>query len=113
MWRSDGSSRSWGSGRARRRGLTRRLPGESQKIDRLVEAFSQCYYEDNPHMFRNQDSIYVLAYATIMLNSDAHNPHVGSKMTLNDFIQNNRGMDDGHDFDRVSGDDEEFSRRRC
>ena len=25
-----------------------RLPGEAQKIDRLVTAFAQCYWEDNP-----------------------------------------------------------------
>ena len=78
-----------------------RLPGEAQKIDRLVEAFAQCYWEDNPHMFRTQDSVFVLAYATIMLNSDAHNPNVSNKMSLEEFIKNNRGNDDGHDFDQV------------
>ena len=78
-----------------------RLPGEAQKIDRLVEAFAQCYWEDNPHMFRTQDSVFVLAYATIMLNSDAHNPNVSNKMSLQEFIKNNRGNDDGHDFDQV------------
>ena len=38
-----------------------RLPGESQKIDRLVTAFGQCYWEDNPTAFRNADVVMILS----------------------------------------------------
>ena len=27
------------------------LPGEAQKIDRIMEAFAQRYYECNPHIY--------------------------------------------------------------
>ena len=39
-----------------------RLPGESQKIDRLMEKFASRYCECNPRqdMFKNADTVYVL-----------------------------------------------------
>lgn len=37
------------------------------------------------------DVAYVLAYSAIMLNTDAHNPNVKRRMTLPEFIKNNRG----------------------
>ncbi|GFR41199.1 hypothetical protein Agub_g1869, partial [Astrephomene gubernaculifera] len=51
-----------------------RLPGEAQKIDRLMEAFAERFVADNPGVFRTADAAYVLAFAIIMLNTDAHNP---------------------------------------
>ena len=33
-----------------------------------------------------------------MLNTDAHNPVVKTRMTKMDFIKNNRGINDGHDL---------------
>jgi brefeldin A-inhibited guanine nucleotide-exchange protein len=33
-----------------------------------------------------------------MLNTDAHNPQVKHRMTKNDFIKNNRGINDGNDL---------------
>lgn len=51
------------------------------------------------------DTAYVLAYSTIMLNTDAHNPQVKNRMTKADFIKNNRGINDGADLpeDFLSG----------
>ncbi|KAL0322244.1 UNVERIFIED_CONTAM: Brefeldin A-inhibited guanine nucleotide-exchange protein 5 [Sesamum calycinum] len=63
-----------------------RLPGEAQKIDRIMEKFAERYCADNPGLFKNADTAYVLAYAIIMLNTDAHNLMVSSKMSKNDFI---------------------------
>lgn len=42
----------------------------------------------------------VLAYSTIMLNTDAHNPNVKAnrKMTKKQFVSNNRGIDGGKDL---------------
>ena len=36
------------------------------------------YYADNSDggLFASSDAVYVLAFATIMLNTDAHNPNV-------------------------------------
>ena len=59
-----------------------RLPGEAQKIDRLVEKFAERYVSCNAESyFRSADVAYVLAYSVVMLNTDAHNPQVKTKMT--------------------------------
>ncbi|PON48350.1 Coatomer beta subunit [Parasponia andersonii] len=88
-----------------------RLPGEAQKIDRIMEKFAERYCKCNPKTFISADTAYVLAYSVIMLNTDAHNPMVKNKMSADDFIRNNRGIDDGKDlpeeylrslFDRIS-----------
>ncbi|GJY92991.1 brefeldin A-inhibited guanine nucleotide-exchange protein 5 [Tanacetum coccineum] len=51
-----------------------RLPGEAQKIDRIMENFADRYRAENPGLFKNADTAYAYAYAIIMLNTDAHNP---------------------------------------
>lgn len=53
-----------------------RLPGEAQKIDRLMEKFAERFVSCNPGSFKSADVCYVLAYSVIMLNTDAHNPQV-------------------------------------
>jgi brefeldin A-inhibited guanine nucleotide-exchange protein len=55
-----------------------RLPGEAQKIDRLMEKFAERYVKCNANSFKSADVAYVLAYSVIMLNTDAHNPQVRS-----------------------------------
>lgn len=74
-----------------------RLPGESQKIDRYMLKFAERYTSGNPGVFANADTAYVLAYSTIMLNTDQHSPQVKRRMTLDDFVKNNRGINDGAD----------------
>ncbi|EXC13619.1 Brefeldin A-inhibited guanine nucleotide-exchange protein 1 [Morus notabilis] len=73
-----------------------RLPGEAQKIDRIMEKFAERYCADNPGLFKNADTAYVLAYAVIMLNTDAHNPMVWPKMSKSDFVRMN-AMNDAED----------------
>ncbi|KAJ7962227.1 Brefeldin A-inhibited guanine nucleotide-exchange protein [Quillaja saponaria] len=75
-----------------------RLPGEAQKIDRIMEKFAERYCMCNPKAFSSADTAYVLAYSVILLNTDAHNPMVKNKMSADDFIRNNRGIDDGKDL---------------
>nr|XP_009612459.1 brefeldin A-inhibited guanine nucleotide-exchange protein 1 [Nicotiana tomentosiformis] len=75
-----------------------RLPGEAQKIDRIMEKFAERYCKCNPNSFTSAETAYVLAYSVIMLNTDAHNSMVKDKMTKADFIRNNRGIDDGKDL---------------
>lgn len=75
-----------------------RLPGEAQKIDRLMEKFAEKFCAQNPGVFKNADTAYVLSYSIIMLNTDLHNPMVKQKMTKAEFIKNNRGIDDGSDM---------------
>jgi len=80
---------------------TFKLPGEAQKIDRLVESFSETYCNKNPDgQIANKDSAYTLAFATIMLATDLHNPSIKpeKKMTLEQFKGNTRGVNNGGDF---------------
>ncbi|RDX67027.1 ARF guanine-nucleotide exchange factor GNOM, partial [Mucuna pruriens] len=79
---------------------TFRLPGESQKIQRVLEAFSERYYEQSPHILANKDAALVLSYSIIMLNTDQHNVQVKKKMTEEDFIRNNRHINGGNDLPR-------------
>ena len=71
-----------------------RLPGEAQKIDRLMLKFAERYTTGNPNAFANADTAYVLAYSVIMLNTDQHSAQVKQRMTIEDFIKNNRGIND-------------------
>lgn len=82
-----------------------RLPGEAQKIDRIMEKFSSRYCECNPGIFANAETAFILSYSTIMLHTDAHNPMVRKKMTKEEFVRNNRGINDGGDLplDFLSG----------
>ena len=67
-----------------------RLPGEAQKIDRMMEKFAEQYHKHNPGVFSSADTAYVLAYSVILLNSDAHNPQVKKRMTKEEFFKNCR-----------------------
>jgi len=97
-----------------------RLPGEAQKIDRMMETFAQRYCQLNPNIFSNPgnkhsivvysiqivnyffctDTCYVLSFAVIILNTSLHNPSVKEKPTLEKFIIMNRGINDGKDLPR-------------
>ncbi|TUN98267.1 IQ motif and SEC7 domain-containing protein 1 [Bagarius yarrelli] len=82
-----------------------RVQGEAQKVERLIEAFSQRYCICNPGLvrqFRNPDTIFILAFAIILLNTDMYSPNVKPerKMKLEDFVKNLRGVDDGEDIPR-------------
>ncbi|ETL81061.1 hypothetical protein L917_18528 [Phytophthora nicotianae] len=76
-----------------------RLPGEAQKIERMVEAFAQCYWDDSRTAFSSADTAMIIAYSIIMLNTDLHNPQVKkNKMSKEQFVKNNRGIDNGNDL---------------
>jgi len=77
-----------------------RLPGEAQKIDRILEKFAERYSEQNPDAFPSADVAFILSFSIIMLNTDLHNPSIKEerKMTKDGFIRNNRGICDGQDL---------------
>ncbi|XP_068191405.1 brefeldin A-inhibited guanine nucleotide-exchange protein 2 [Antennarius striatus] len=77
-----------------------RLPGEAQKIDRLMEKFAARYLECNQGqtLFASADTAYVLAYSIIMLTTDLHSPQVKNKMTKDQYIKMNRGINDSKDL---------------
>ncbi|MCO5586486.1 hypothetical protein L7F22_040426 [Adiantum nelumboides] len=79
---------------------TFRLPGEAQKIHRVLEAFAGRYYEQSSLILADKDAAFLLAYSLIMLNTDQHNSQVKKKMTEEDFIKNNRNINGGQDLPR-------------
>ena len=81
-----------------------RVPGEAQKIERIMEIFGKRYGQCNPSFIsklKAADSIVTLAFAIILLNTDLHTPNLKSekKMQVGDFVNNLRGVDGGRDFD--------------
>ena len=71
------------------------LPGEAQKIDRIMEAFAKGFTFQNPHLFQNSDVCYVLSFSLIMLNTNLHNPAIKDRISLPGFISMNRGINEG------------------
>jgi brefeldin A-resistance guanine nucleotide exchange factor 1 len=76
-----------------------RLPGESQQISRIMEALAQAYYKNHKGVFKSEDAVFILAYSIVMLNTDQHNRQVLGRMSVDDFIRNNRGINDGENFE--------------
>lgn len=63
-----------------------RIPGEGQQVDRFMEKFGEKLSKDRPEDFGNAEGVYLLAYATLMLQTSIHNPNAQKlKMTLADF----------------------------
>ncbi|TYZ58581.1 hypothetical protein PybrP1_007662, partial [[Pythium] brassicae (nom. inval.)] len=107
-----------------------RLPGESQKIDRMMEKFAERFYSFcAPGLFPSADTAFILSFSIIMLQTDLHNPSIPEekKMTKDGFCRNNRGINNGEDlpdeylggiFDRIKAtpislkEDEDFKARR-
>ena len=71
-----------------------RLPGEAQKIDRLMEKFAERYYLQNKDTFASADMAFILAFSTIMLQTNLHNPAIkdDKRMTKEQFVKQNKGI---------------------
>uniref|UniRef100_A0A7S1ZBD9 SEC7 domain-containing protein n=1 Tax=Ditylum brightwellii TaxID=49249 RepID=A0A7S1ZBD9_9STRA len=55
-------------------------------------------YSSSP--FHNADAVFILSFSTIMLNTDLHNPNMKDekRMTVEEFIRNNRGINNGENL---------------
>lgn len=71
-----------------------RLPGEAQKIDRIMEKFAERYYLQNREVFASADMAFILAFSTIMLQTNLHNPAIkdDKRMTKEQFLKQNKGI---------------------
>jgi len=72
-------------------------------IDRFMETFSKELYLQQSGvgtcLFKNADAVFIFAFSTILLNTDLHNPrYKGKRMTCDQFIKNNRGINNGEDL---------------
>ncbi|KAK0722283.1 hypothetical protein B0T26DRAFT_641174 [Lasiosphaeria miniovina] len=80
---------------------TFRLPGESPLIERIVSCFSEKYCASStPEGVANNEAVFILTYAILMLNTDQHNPNFKgqARMSYADFARNLRGQNGGKDF---------------
>jgi len=75
-----------------------RIPGEAQVISRILESYAKYYFEVVKTPFETADAAYILSYSIVLLNVDQHNKEVKKRMSENDFIKNNRGINNGKDF---------------
>ena len=70
-----------------------RLPGEAQKIYRILDAWSRQFFKQCPGFFKSADAVHVLAFSLVLLNTDRHNSTVRLSNYLyymNIAIQGNR-----------------------
>eukprot|EP00117_Sycon_ciliatum_P033498 scpid49648/ scgid25767/ IQ motif and SEC7 domain-containing protein 3 len=92
-----------------------RIPGEAQKIERILEVFARHFTTRYPSdddgegadvhgvprttvTPSNIDTAHILSYSIIMLNTDLHNANVKHHMSREEFVRNNRGIDCGNDL---------------
>ncbi|EEH22717.2 hypothetical protein PABG_04928 [Paracoccidioides brasiliensis Pb03] len=79
-----------------------RLPGEAPLITRILTFFSDKYISRvHPAGIADKDSLFVLTYAIIMLNTNLYNRNVKpqDRMSFEGFVKNLRGVNGGKDFD--------------
>ena len=79
-------------------------PCEAQKVEKVMEVFAKRYIACNQmfaHSFRSADTIFVLSYAIVLLNTDLHSKSLkpGKRMKKEDFVRNLKGADLGADLD--------------
>ncbi|GAB2246292.1 hypothetical protein Droror1_Dr00001785 [Drosera rotundifolia] len=78
-----------------------RLPGEAERIMKVLEAFAEIYYEQSHHqLFFSKDAIFLLSLSMIMLNTDLRSAQVKKKMTEEEFVRTNRHINGGNDIPR-------------
>lgn len=87
-----------------------RLPGESQQIERIVEIFADRYVSCQSEITETEketaeepvrpdrDSVFILSYSIILLNTDLHSPKVKKQMDLDAYKRNLRGVYNGKDY---------------
>ena len=75
-----------------------RLPGEAMQIDRVMDAFAAHYCAQNPNIFEERDTCFILSFSIIMLNTALHNPNAKMKITSEQFIKQNKGINSGRDL---------------
>jgi brefeldin A-resistance guanine nucleotide exchange factor 1 len=63
---------------------TFRLPGEALQVQRIMEKFSEVYWEANPTFFGTEsfEEAYVLSVSLILLNQATHNRNIPASLKM-------------------------------
>ncbi|SLM36319.1 Sec7 domain, alpha orthogonal bundle [Lasallia pustulata] len=65
------------------------LKGETQQVDRILDAFSIRWVSCNAnHGFKATDVVHTICYSILLLNTDLHLAEIEQKMTRTQFIRN-------------------------
>ncbi|CAE7208261.1 unnamed protein product [Rhizoctonia solani] len=65
------------------------IKGETQQIDRVLEAFSEHYILQNPgSLWQVSDIVHVVSFAIILLNTDLQAAELNSHITSSRFVEN-------------------------
>ncbi|KAJ5930724.1 hypothetical protein N7466_006217 [Penicillium verhagenii] len=65
------------------------LKGETQQVDRVLDAFSSRWCDCNPsHGFKATDVVHTICYSILLLNTDLHLADIEQKMTKAQFVRN-------------------------
>ncbi|KAL2862938.1 Sec7 domain protein [Aspergillus lucknowensis] len=65
------------------------LKGETQQVDRVLDAFSTRWCQCNPrHGFKAADVVHTICYSLLLLNTDLHLADIEQKMTKAQFVRN-------------------------
>ncbi|KDN49031.1 hypothetical protein RSAG8_02384, partial [Rhizoctonia solani AG-8 WAC10335] len=65
------------------------IKGETQQIDRVIEAFSEHYMLQNPRsLWQVSDIVHVVSFAIILLNTDLQAAELNSHITSSRFVEN-------------------------
>lgn len=60
--------------------------------------FAKRYVDANNTAFQDVDSCHTLTCAIMLLNTDLHDSKIQSKMTLTEFVENLKGLNNGSNF---------------
>ena len=65
------------------------LRGETQQVDRVLDALARRWCACNPHHgFQAADVVHTVCYSLLLLNTDLHLADIDSRMTRTQFIRN-------------------------
>jgi IQ motif/SEC7 domain-containing protein len=84
---------------------TVQIPGEAQKIEKIMEMFGKRFLKCNPNFankLKSTDSIATLCVAIMLLSTDIHTPDIkpDKKLIEKDFLSQLHGADAGRHFDQ-------------
>lgn len=65
------------------------LRAETQQVDRILEAFSQRFWECNPTpAYGSADNVHAVTFSLLLLNTDLHVADISDRMTRAQFVRN-------------------------
>eukprot|EP01114_Cavostelium_apophysatum_P009712 TRINITY_DN22959_c0_g1_i1.p1 TRINITY_DN22959_c0_g1~~TRINITY_DN22959_c0_g1_i1.p1 ORF type:complete len:304 (-),score=44.73 TRINITY_DN22959_c0_g1_i1:22-933(-) len=66
----------------------------------LIEFFAKRYFECNPYNFKSSDVVAALVSALLVLNITFHNPKVDRKLSLHEFKESMKEINNGESIDK-------------